>query len=127
MIIKQKFTSIDLQASFPAGLLIKHFGTKGIGELSELSIAFVAQMSFYENDAIGKAKPYQVGAGILALNVFNLTSSNSQPDIGAVAIGSVLPLKTESKLNFPLYFGFGYMLKSSQWFTLIGPGIEFNF
>jgi hypothetical protein len=63
----------------------------------------------------------------MALNVFNLTSSNSQPDIGAVVIVSVFPIKKTSKFNFPLYFGFGYMLKSGDWFTLLGPGVQFNF
>jgi hypothetical protein len=127
IIIKQQFTSVDFQASFPAGLLIKSFGTKGVGELSELSFAFLAQMSFYERDAIQKPKPYKLGAGILVLNVFNLTASSSQPDIGAVVIGSILPLKADSKFNFPLYLGFGYMLKSSDWFALLGPGVQFNF
>ena len=127
VIIKQKLTSIDLQASFPAGLLVKRFSSNGVGELSGLSIAFLAQVSFYEKDGIEKLKPYKVGAGFIALNVFNLTSSSSQPDIGAVVIASVLPLKAKSKFNFPLYFGFGYMLKSSDWFTLLGPGVQFNF
>jgi hypothetical protein len=127
IIIKQQLTSVDFQASFPTGLLIKSFHTKGVGELTELSFAFLAQMSFYEKDAIQKEKPYKLGAGILVLNVFNLTSSSSQPDIGAVVIGSILPLKPESKFNFPLYFGFGYMLKSNDWFALLGPGVQFNF
>ncbi len=127
IIIKQKLTSLDLQASFPAGLLLKNFNSKGIGELSGLSIAFLAQMSFYEKDDIQKIKPYKVGAGIMALNIYNLTSSDSQPDIAAVVIGSVLPLKPDSKFNFPLYIGCGYMMKSGKWFSLLGPGVQFNF
>jgi hypothetical protein len=127
VLIKQEMTSVDFQASFPTGLLIKNFRSKGIGDLSELSFAFLAQMTFYETDAVQKEKPYKLGAGLLVLNILNLSSSNSQTDIGAVAIASILPLKAESKFNFPLYFGFGYMLKSNNWFSLIGPGVQFNF
>jgi hypothetical protein len=127
IIIKQKRTSLDLQASFPAGLLLKDLDTKGTTELSGLSVAFLAQMSFYEKGGIARMKPYKVGAGFMALNLFNLESSASQPDVAAVVIGSLLPLKPASKFNFPLYLGFGYMLKSGQWFTLLGPGVQFNF
>jgi hypothetical protein len=127
IIIKQKLTSIDLQASFPAGLLINNYRSKGIGELSGLSIAFLAQMSFYDRNAIEKVKPFKIGAGFMALNIFNLESTNAQPDIAAVIIGSIYPLKPERKFNFPLYFGGGYMLRSGNWFTLLGPGVQFNF
>ncbi len=127
VIIKQQRSAVDLQVSFPAGLLTKSFSTKGIGELSGFSIAFLAEMNFYKKNEVQKLKPYTIGAGFIALNVFNLTATNQQPDVGAVAIGSILPLKPERKLNFPLYLGFGYLLRSGEWFTLLGPGIEFNF
>lgn len=127
IIIKQKFTSVDLEASFPAGLLINNYKTKGIGELSGLSVAFLAQMSFYKRNVIDKMQPFKIGAGFMALNIFNLQSPNEQPDIAAVVIGSIYPLKPERKFNFPLYFGAGYMLRSGNWFTLLGPGVQFNF
>ncbi len=127
IIIKQKSTSLDLQASFPAGLLINNYSKRGIGELSGLSIAFLAQMSFYKKNVIEKMQPYKIGVGFMALNIFNLQSSNEQPDIAAVVIGSIYPLKPERKFNFPLYFGCGYMLRSGNWFTLLGPGVQFNF
>jgi hypothetical protein len=127
IIIKQKLRSLDLQASFPTGLLTKSLKTKGVAELSGFSVAFLAQLSFYDKDGIQKIKPYKVGVGFIALNIFNLTSSSQQPDIGAVVIGSILPLKPKSKFNFPLYLGFGYQLRSGEWFTLLGPGVQFNF
>jgi hypothetical protein len=46
--------------------------------------------------------------------------------LGIVAIGSLYPSKRDSKLSFPLFLGFGYLIKQEQWFYLLGPGIRVN-
>lgn len=125
-IILKRNVVFDLQVSFPAGMLLKRFDTDGIGALTGISIAAIAQLSFYDNLQIGKVKPYRVGAGFLAINAFNFSESANR-DVAAVAMVSVYPLNRNSKFSFPLHTGFGYMLKSGSWFLLFGPGIEVRF
>ena len=125
-IILKRNVVFDLQVSFPAGMLLKRFDMDGIGALSGISIAAIAQLSFYDNLQIGKVKPYRIGAGFLAINAFNFSESASR-DVAAVAMVSVYPLNRNSKFSFPLHTGFGYMLKSNSWFLLFGPGIEVRF
>lgn len=127
-IILKRDVVFDLQVSFPAGMLVKRFDTDGIGALTGISIAAIAQLSFYDNLQVGKLRPYKVGAGFLAINAFNF-SDNAQVnrDVAAVAMLSVYPVNRNSRFSFPLHTGFGYMLKSGSWFMLFGPGIEVRF
>jgi len=122
-------TTVGIEVSFPAGLLAKNFGESGIGSLTGLSVASMAQFSFYKKDEINKLNPLSVGLGFIFLNAFSsLTNGNENgSDIGVVSLIRFQPLKAESKVNFPLYAGFGYLFKSEALFLLIGPGIQFNF
>lgn len=120
----------DIEVSFPAGLLAKNLGEPGIGSLTGLSIASMANFSFYKKNQINKLQPFRVGVGFIALNAFSSltdTSGDSENDIGAVVLSSFQPLRSDSKVNFPLYAGFGYLFRSESLFLLIGPGIRFNF
>ncbi len=126
ILIKQAFRSLDLQVSFPAGLFVRNFSEQGIGQFSGVSAAFLAQLSFYDRDRVYKLKPYKIGVGFIAINALNL-NSNRSADIGAIVMGSVVPLKPNKRFNFPLYLGFGYLLKASSWFAVFGPGVQFNF
>ncbi len=127
-IILKRNVVFDLQVSFPAGMLVKRFDTEGIGALTGISIAAIAQFSFYDNLQIGKIKPYRIGAGFLALNAFNFSDkAEVNRDVAAVAMISVYPVNRNSRFSFPLHTGFGYMLKSGSWFLLFGPGIEVRF
>ena len=122
--------TVDIEVSFPAGLLAKKLNEPGIGTLTGLSVASMANFSFYKKNQINKLQPFRIGAGFVMLNAFSsLTSSSgeSQDDIGMVILSSFRPLKPDSKINFPLYAGFGYLFKSEALFLLIGPGIQFNF
>ena len=122
--------TVDIEVSFPAGLLAKNLGEPGIGSLTGLSIASMANFSFYKKNQINKLQPFRVGAGFVMLNAFSsLTTSTGEPkdDIGIVILSSFRPLKPDSKINFPLYAGFGYLFRSESMFLLIGPGIQFNF
>ena len=58
-----------------------------------------------------------------ALNAFNLGSSSANRDLGVVILGSVYPTRREAKFTFPLYLGGGYLLGTTQWFFMLGPGI----
>lgn len=118
----------DIEVSFPAGLLAKNIGEPGIGSLTGLSVASMANFTFYKKDQIKKIQPLRIGVGFMALNAINsITGGGSESDIGIVALASFQPLNTDSKVNFPIYAGFGYLFKSESLFLLIGPGIKFTF
>jgi hypothetical protein len=125
----QKQYRFDIDVSFPAGLLINTFDKSTTGSQYQnfggISMAMMAQFSFYDLERPGKYKPYKIGAGFLALNAFNLSNDPSvNRDMGIVVIGSLYPTRKDVKLTFPLYFGGGYKLNEGKWFILIGPGIS---
>ena len=123
-----KFT-VAIEVSFPTGLLAKRLDEPGIGSLTGLSVASMAQFSFYKKNEINKLNPLSVGLGFIFLNAFSsLTSGGEdQSDIGMVSLIRFQPLHADSKINFPLYAGLGYLFKNDSVFLLIGPGIQFNF
>ncbi len=125
-IILRRSSTFDLDVSFPAGLVTKKVGEDGFGSLSGVSMAIIAQFSFYHPQRIAKTRPFKVGAGFLALNAFNFSENASNRDVGVVLLGSLYPVpsKNRSKLSFPLYLGGGYFLSESKFFYLIGPGIR---
>jgi hypothetical protein len=123
IILKEK-VKFDVDVSFPAGLVTKKVGEPGFGNLGGISMAMIAEFSFYHPDKIAKLRPYKVGAGFLALNAFNFDENNDNRDVGVVILGSVYPISSTSKLSFPLYLGGGYLLKEGKPFFLIGPGIR---
>ena len=130
----QKTYKFDMDVSFPGGLITVYRqpipgDTTGrthmaFGSLSGISMAIMAQFSFYDPEKIAKFKPYKIGAGFLALNAFNFSSGDVNRDVGLVIIGSIYPVNREAKLRFPIYIGGGYLLKAHQPFFLIGPGIS---
>jgi len=125
-IILQRDASFDLDVSFPAGLVTKKVGTEGFGNLSGVSMAIIAQFSFFQKNRIAKPRPFKFGVGFLALNAFNFSENNTSRDVGIVLLGSLYPLPTRerNKLSFPLYLGGGYFLSENKFFFLIGPGIR---
>jgi hypothetical protein len=130
----QQTYKFDIDVSFPGGLITVYkqpvkgdtTGRKQLafGSLSGISMAVMGQFSFYDPDKIAKLRPYKIGFGFLALNAFNFSSGDVNRDVGLVIIGSIYPINREAKLSFPLYMGFGYLLKAQQPFFLIGPGIS---
>lgn len=126
-IIVQKKYKFDIDVSFPAGLLTKKFdGDSDFGNLSGISMAMIAQFSFYQKDKIARFKPYKIGAGFIAINALNF-SETAYRDVGVVIMGSLYPTTRDSRMTFPLYFGGGYLLDEAQFFVLIGPGIRVRF
>jgi hypothetical protein len=125
-IMPSRYTTFDIDVSFPAGLLIKKQGDTDFGNFSGLSMAMIAQFSFYDKDKIATYKPYKIGVGCIALNAFNF-SQDTQRDLGVVVIGSIYPTRKDSKLSFPLYLGGGYLLSQKKMFWLLGPGIRVSF
>lgn len=127
VIVLQKLVTFDIDVSFPAGLIIKKVGVDGFPGLGGISLAMLAQFSFYEPEKIRQLKPYKIGAGFLAQNALNFNPEVEDRDLGIVVIGSIYPLKSNKKLSFPLFAGFGYFLNQSKLFYLIGPGIRVSF
>lgn len=135
IILKRKY-SFDVEVSFPAGLLTIYpkDTTSNIASLSGISMAMIAQFSFYHPDKINTYRPYKIGAGFLALNAFNMSEGM---DLSIVVLGSVYPTTKDVKLTFPLYLGFGYSLSNKEenkakspaerFFFLFGPGIRVRF
>jgi hypothetical protein len=121
-------TSFDIDVSFPTGLITKKFDEPGFGNLNGISMAMIAQFSFFKEKKVAKAKPYKFGLGFLALNAFNFNENNEDRDVGLVALASLHPIQTKysSRLSFPLYVGGGYFLSDQQWFLLLGPGIRIS-
>lgn len=121
--------AIDIEVSFPAGLFVVQVGEASVNSLTGLSIASMANFTFYKKGQIKKEQPLRLGLGFIALNAINSITGNdgAESDIGAVSLLSFQPLHTESKINFPLYAGFGYLFNSQNLFFLIGPGIKITF
>jgi hypothetical protein len=122
LVLKRRY-KFDIDVSFPAGLLTRKQGETGYGDLGGISLATLAQFSFYSPNKINRLRPYKIGAGFVALNAFNLGSSSSNRDLGVVILGSVYPTRREAKFTFPLYLGGGFLLGTSRWFYMVGPGI----
>ncbi|RIY09816.1 hypothetical protein D0T11_11645 [Hymenobacter rubripertinctus] len=126
-LVLQRRVKFDIDVSFPAGLLTKQFGGEGVNNytaFSGISLATLAQFSFYNPNKINKLRPYKVGAGFVALNAFNLSqNANAVRDLGLVVLGSVYPTRSDAKLTFPLYLGAGYLVNKGKLFFLFGPGI----
>lgn len=126
-IILKRSYSFDVEVSFPAGLVTvskQEDGEVGFGSLSGISMAMIAQFSFYNPNKIARYRPYKIGAGFLAFNAFNFSDNAENRDVGIVILGSLYPTTRDVKLTFPLYIGGGYFLKDRKWFFLIGPGIR---
>jgi hypothetical protein len=126
-IILQKHYSFDVDVSFPAGLLIKKVNESGFGNFGGVSLAVLAQFSFYDNDKIAKFKPYKLGAGFIALNAFDFSQQSSNRDMGIVILGTLYPVNSTRKLSFPIYLGGGYLMSQKKLFWLLGPGISVQF
>jgi len=130
LITKKKY-NLDVQVSFPAGLLLYKFGDNASVEskfrnLSGISIAFIAQLQFYDENNVNKFKPYSIGAGFIAFDAFNFSQNSTNRDLGVVALGTLTPLQ-RGKLSIPLYLGGGYLINQDDWFLLFGPGLRFSF
>lgn len=128
-LILRKDYSFDIEVSFPAGLITVSKPNPDseddrFGQLTGISIAMIAQFTFYHPDKINSVRPYKIGAGFLALNTFNFSDTEENRDIGVVILGSLYPTTKDTKLTFPLYFGGGYLLKDTKFFLLLGPGIR---
>jgi hypothetical protein len=126
VLVLQKLVTFDIDVSFPAGLIIKKVGVDGFPGLGGISLAMLAQFSFYDNEKIRVLKPYKIGAGFLAQNALNFNPDVQDRDLAFVVIGSLYPIRKERKLSFPLFGGFGYFINQSKLFYLIGPGIRIS-
>ncbi len=124
-IILQRKIKFDIDVSFPS-LLTKVVKDNNWQNGLGVSMAMIAQFSFYQKDKIARLMPYKVGVGFLALNAFNF-SENITRDLGIVILGSVYPTRRDTKFSFPLYAGGGYLLNRKSWFWLFGPGIRVSF
>ncbi|MCS6967196.1 MAG: hypothetical protein RMJ44_01930 [Cytophagales bacterium] len=123
-IVLQRYYSFDIDVSFPAGLITKKVGTEGFTSLGGISLAVIAQFRFFQPNKIAALRPYRIGVGALALNTFNFNTTNDNRDLGLVVLGSVYPSRRDVKLSFPLFGGFGYLLREMRWFFLLGPGVR---
>jgi hypothetical protein len=123
-LVLRRHVNFDISVSFPAGLLTKYKDESTYNSFGGISLATLAQLSFYAPDRINRLRPYRIGAGFVALNAFNLSNNaDVQRDLGLVILGSVVPVRTGARLTFPLYLGGGYLLTKGTPFLLFGPGI----
>ncbi len=114
----------NIDVSFPAGLLILKAGENDFSNFGGISFAMMAQMSFYHPRKVAKLQPFKLGAGFIALDAFNFSENSDNRDVGLVFLGSLYPTSSENRLSFPIYMGYGYLLKQKKGFFLIGPGIR---
>jgi len=125
--------NFDIDVSFPAGLLqIRPGRASGeqLGSFSGVSLAALAQFSFFKPGKIAQYQPYRVGVGTIAMNAFDFSSESADRGLALVALGSLSPTRRDPKIRLTLYFGGGYFLTNADnlrsppgWFLLIGPGI----
>jgi hypothetical protein len=120
-------TTFDIEVSFPAGLITKRPGEEDFSSFGGISMAIIAQFSFYKPGKVNVKRPYQLGAGFLALNAFDFGNDNTERDMAIVGLASFYPVNTGKKFSFPLYLGGGYLLSVEDWFILLGPGIRVSF
>ena len=73
-IIYEKYWRFDIEVSFPAGLVT--YGSESAGNLTGISMAMIAQFSFYQKNRINRLQPFKVGAGFLALDAFNFSEND---------------------------------------------------
>jgi hypothetical protein len=125
-IILQRKIKFDIDVSFPS-LLTKIVKEEGWENGLGVSMAMIAQLSFYQKDKIARFLPFKIGMGFLALNAFNFSNDNNTRDLGLVILGSAYPTRKDTKLSFPLYIGGGYLLNKGSWFWVFGPGIRVSF
>ena len=123
-LVLQKHTTFDIDVSFPGGLIVKKVGVDGFGGLGGISLAMIAQFRFYQPGKVAALRPYRIGAGFLALNAFNFASNDVNRDLGVVVLGTIYPIRRDRKLTFPLFAGFGYLIRETRWFFVIGPGVS---
>ncbi len=130
-IILERRVNFDIDVSFPAGLVTvrpdKPVGEQ-LGSFGGVSLAAIAQFSFFKPGRIAQYQPYRLGVGTIALNAFDFSQNNTNRGLALVALGSLSPIRKDVKLRFVLYGGGGYLLSNnpnnpSGWFFLIGPGI----
>ncbi len=128
-IVLKRANSYDIDVSFPAGLLVLKFDEQSdFANFGGVSLAMMAQMSFYQPGKFAEYRPYKIGAGFIFLNAFSFDENDSRGrDVGLVVLGSVYPISREKKLTFPLYAGFGYFLQEKIPFFMLGPGIQVRF
>lgn len=126
LIYLKKNHHFDIDVSFPGGLLILKAGSNDFDNFSGVSFAMMGEFSFYQNGKIARLRPYKLGAGFIAIDAFNFSENADDRDVGLVIVGSVHPAinNPNSRLTFPLYIGFGYLMKEQKLFSLIGPGIR---
>ncbi|MBD2716193.1 hypothetical protein KBK19_14220 [Microvirga sp. STR05] len=123
-LVLQRRVKFDIDISFPGGLLTKYKGESSFTSFGGISLATLAQFSFYHPTKINKLRPYKIGGGFVALNAFNLSENpDIKRDLGIVVLGSVYPTRSDAKLTFPLYLGGGYLMNKRSLFFLFGPGI----
>lgn len=130
-IILERRVNFDIDVSFPAGLVTirpdKPVGEQ-LGSFGGVSLAAIAQFSFFKPGRIAQYQPYRVGVGTIALNAFDFSQNNINRGLALVALGSLSPVRKDVKMRFVLYGGGGYLLSNnpnnpSGWFYLLGPGI----
>ena len=128
-IVLKRTNSYDIDVSFPAGLLVLKFDEQSdFANFGGVSLAMMAQMSFYQPGKFAEYRPYKIGAGFIFLNAFSFDENDSRGrDVALVVLGSVYPISREKKLTFPLYAGFGYFLQEKIPFFMLGPGIQVRF
>lgn len=127
IILKQNFR-VDVDVTFPTGLLVITPNQDKITNFSGISMAMLSQISFYKQNAYARMQPFKVGVGFLALNSFNFSENPSIiRDICIVGLVSFYPVSRESKMAFPLFAGGGYFLSGKSFFWLLGPGIRVSF
>lgn len=123
-VILQRKLHFDIDVSFPAGLLILKEGENDFSNFSGISFAMIGQFSFYHPQKPGEFRPFKFGAGFIALDAFNFQENTTNRDVGLVAMGSIYPTSSQNKLSFPIFLGYGYLLKQKRGFFLVGPGIR---
>jgi hypothetical protein len=130
-IVLERRVNFDVDVSFPAGLVTvrpdKPVGEQ-LGSFGGVSLAAIAQFSFFKPGRIAQYQPYRFGVGTIALNAFDFSQNNNNRGLALVGLGSLSPIRKDVKLRFVLYGGGGYLLSNnpnnpSGWFFLIGPGI----
>ena len=126
-IYRQERFWFDVDVSFPVGLLVHRLGDAGWADFSGVSMAMMAKAGLYERGAIAKKEPWEIDAGFIALDAFDLGGSSGERDLGAVALLTLTPLEASRKLSFPIYLGGGYLLSAGRFFWLVGPGISVRF
>ena len=122
-LVMKKKIELGLEFSTPTGVLMNRFGSGQNETLNTLNFTALMQFGLYQDRAINRLYPIQLGVGVMAVDVFPF-NGDADRDIVLGSFLTFYPINSKQRWNVPLYLGGGYMLGGKTGFFFLGPGLS---